>query len=68
MNDEVKLSEEEIFGITGYRVAAYQLRRLKEMGIPAYLRRCDNTVVVLRRDAIYPVSSQPKPEPKLNFA
>ncbi|MES2148633.1 MAG: DUF4224 domain-containing protein [Pseudomonadota bacterium] len=47
-NTGLVLSVDEIVMITHRVRAAEQLRDLKEMGIPATLRRHDNTVCVLR--------------------
>ena len=43
----IVLTDDEIYEITRYKLAAKQLRALKEMGIKA-TRRHDNTVCVLR--------------------
>lgn len=50
------LSDEEIYDITHYRRAHEQLRKLKEMGIPA-TRLHDNTVRVLRMHLIHPTTT-----------
>ena len=59
--EPITLTEEEIVAITGYHRAAYQLARLKEMGIPAH-RRPDNTVVVLRVYATTRPAAEAVPE------
>jgi hypothetical protein len=46
--DDLVLSYEEIYGITRYKRPKEQLRAFKELGIPAQLRKIDNTVCVLR--------------------
>ena len=50
------LSDEEIYDITHYRRAHEQLRKLKEMGIPA-TRLHDNTVRVLRMHLVHPAAN-----------
>jgi hypothetical protein len=45
--DEFALTEAEIKEMTGYSRPAFQIKCLKELGIPAR-RRPDNTVLVLR--------------------
>lgn len=65
----ITLSEDEVVTITGYHRPAFQLRRLKEMGIPAH-RRPDNTVVVLRVYATTRPAAETAPEkqePKLRL-
>ena len=60
------LSSQEIYDITHYRRPFEQLRKLKEMGIPA-TRLHDNTVRVLRMHLIHPTSvaaSAPAPQRK----
>jgi hypothetical protein len=42
------LSPEEICEITHYKVPKKQLAALQEMGIPAYLRKVNHTVCLLR--------------------
>jgi hypothetical protein len=46
--EELTLSSQEIYAITHYKLPKKQLAALREMGIPAQLRRIDNTVCVLR--------------------
>ena len=46
--EELTLSNEEIYAITHYKLPKKQLAALRSMGIPAQLRRIDNTVCVLR--------------------
>jgi hypothetical protein len=46
--DSLTLSNEEIYQITHYKLPKKQLAALEELGIPAKLRRIDNTVCVLR--------------------
>ena len=48
MDDDFTLSEREIYRITHYKLPKFQLTALRAMGIPATLRRIDNTVCVLR--------------------
>ncbi|QBP75366.1 DUF4224 domain-containing protein [Herbaspirillum huttiense] len=67
--EPITLTEQEVVAVTGYHRPAYQLARLKEMGIPAH-RRPDNTIMVLR---VY-VTTRPeaaaapeKQEPKLRL-
>jgi hypothetical protein len=43
------LTEEELKEITGYSRPAFQMKCLKNLGIPAR-RRPDNTLIVLRMD------------------
>jgi len=43
------LTEEEVKEITGYSRPAFQLKCLKNLGIPAR-RRPDNSLIVLRMD------------------
>lgn len=42
------LSSHEIYEITHYKLPKKQLAALAELGIPAKLRKIDNTVCVLR--------------------
>lgn len=46
--EELTLSSQEIFAITHYKLPKKQLAALAELGIPAKLRKIDNTVCVLR--------------------
>lgn len=48
------LSSQEIYAITHYKLPKKQLAALHEMGIPAQLRRIDNTVCVLRAHVKFP--------------
>lgn len=45
---DLVLSPEEIYAITHYKLPRKQLAALAAMGIPAQLRKIDNTVCVLR--------------------
>lgn len=62
---DLVLSPEEIYAITHYKLPKKQLAALREMGIPAQLRRIDNTVCVLRAHVTNPsmpeVPSTPGP-------
>jgi hypothetical protein len=51
---DLVLSREEIYAITHYKLPRKQLAALQEMGIPATLRRIDNTVCVLRAHVTNP--------------
>jgi hypothetical protein len=69
ISEPITLTEQEVVAVTGYQRPAYQLAKLKEMGIPAH-RRPDNTIMVLR---MY-VTTRPttaaapdQPEPKLRL-
>lgn len=46
--EPIELSYEEIAGLTHYKRPKEQLEALKDMGIPAQLRKADNSVCVLR--------------------
>jgi hypothetical protein len=46
--EDLILSTDEIYAITHYKLPKKQLAALRAMGIPAQLRRIDNTVCVLR--------------------
>jgi hypothetical protein len=46
--EELTLSSDEIYAITHYKLPKKQLAALQALGIPAQLRRIDNTVCVLR--------------------
>jgi hypothetical protein len=48
MMDDLTLSNDEIYQITHYKLPKKQLAALRELGIPAQLRKIDNTVCVLR--------------------
>lgn len=65
MSDLV-LSEQEIEELTHYRRPAEQLRKLKELGIPANRLR-DNTVRVLRMHLIHPAAIAANDAPKLKL-
>jgi hypothetical protein len=51
---DLVLSPEEIYAITHYKLPKKQLAALQEMGIPAYLRKVDHTVCVLRAHVTNP--------------
>ncbi len=53
-SSDLVLSPEEIYAITHYKLPKKQLAALQEMGIPATLRRIDNTVCVLRAHVTSP--------------
>lgn len=57
------LDTEEVVDLTHYRRAAEQLRKLKEMGVPATRLR-DNTVRVLRMHLIHPTAAPVAPAPQ----
>jgi hypothetical protein len=52
-NQDLTLSPAELKSVTGYAKPIFQLRVLKELGIPAR-RRPDNTVLVLRMHMLHP--------------
>lgn len=58
--EDLTLSSQEIYAITHYKLPKKQLAALRELGIPAQLRRIDNTVCVLRAHVKNP-SSAPTP-------
>lgn len=58
------LTDEEIKEMTGYSRPAFQLRTLKELGIPAR-RRPDNSLLVMRMHCLTPVALQAVSGPKL---
>lgn len=60
---DLALTEEEIIELTHYRRAAEQLRKLKEMGVPATRLR-DNTVRVLRMHLVHPAAILAAPAPQ----
>jgi hypothetical protein len=64
---DLSLTEEEIFELTHYRRAAEQLRKLKEMGVPATRLR-DNTVRVLRMHLVHPAAMPAAPAPQRKSA
>ncbi len=60
---DLALTEDEIIELTHYRRAAEQLRKLKEMGVPATRLR-DNTVRVLRMHLMHPAAMPTPPAPQ----
>jgi hypothetical protein len=58
--DDLILSSQEIYAITHYKLPKKQLAALRDLGIPAQLRRIDNTVCVLRAHVKNP-SGMPPP-------
>jgi hypothetical protein len=46
--EDLTLSSDEIYAITHYKLPKKQLAALQALGIPAQLRKIDNTVCVLR--------------------
>lgn len=56
--DSPVLSDDEIYQITHYRRPKEQLQALKELGIPARIRKIDNTVCVLRAYIANPTANQ----------
>lgn len=60
---DLVLSPEEIYAITHYKVPKKQLAALQEMGIPAYLRKVDHTVCVLRAHVTNPSAPAAAPGP-----
>ena len=46
--EDLILSRDEIYAITHYKLPKKQLAALQALGIPAQLRKIDNTVCVLR--------------------
>lgn len=50
---DLTLSPAELKSVTGYAKPIFQLRVLRELGIPAR-RRSDNTVLVLRMHMLHP--------------
>lgn len=52
--EDLTLSTDEIYAITHYKLPRKQLAALVELGIPAKLRKIDNTVCVLRAHARNP--------------
>jgi hypothetical protein len=51
---DLVLSPEEIYEITHYKLPRKQMDALGAMGIPAQLRKIDNTVCVLRAHVMSP--------------
>lgn len=64
---ELSLTDEEVFELTHYRRAHEQLRKLKEMGVPATRLR-DNTVRVLRMHLVHPATMPTAPAPQRKSA
>jgi hypothetical protein len=60
---DLALTEDEIVELTHYRRPAEQLRKLKEMGVPATRLR-DNTVRVLRMHLVHPTAMPAAPAPQ----
>lgn len=64
-SSDLVLSPEEIYAITHYKLPKKQLAALREMDIPATLRRIDNTVCVRRAHVMNPgglaVPDAPRP-------
>ena len=54
---DLMLSPEEIYAITCYKRSKAQLAALQATGIPAYLRKVDHTVCVLRAYVTHPSSA-----------
>jgi len=61
--EDLILSSDEIYAITHYKLPKKQLAALQALGIPAQLRRIDNTVCVLRAYVKNPGSTQPPAAP-----
>lgn len=63
----LELTYEEIHGLTHYKRPKEQLEALKDLGIPAKLRKADNTVCVLRMHVTVPTAPglAANDEPKL---
>jgi len=61
--DELILSSQEIFAITHYKLPKKQLEALRSLGIPAQLRKIDNTVCVLRAYVKNPAAVSPTAAP-----
>lgn len=59
--EDLTLSSQEIYAITHYKLPKKQLAALQELGIPAKLRKIDNTVCVLRAHVKYPGGGAPAP-------
>jgi len=64
---DLSLTDEEIYELTHYRRAHEQLRKLKEMGVPATRLR-DNTVRVLRMHLVHPATMPAAPAPQRKSA
>ena len=68
MMEELTLSSQEIYAITHYKLPKKQLAALTELGIPARLRKIDNTVCVLRAHVKNPggapTPTTPRPQRK----
>ncbi|WP_208280150.1 DUF4224 domain-containing protein [Massilia oculi] len=56
--EDLILSSDEIYAITHYKLPKKQLAALQALGIPAQLRRIDNTVCVLRAYVKNPAGTQ----------
>jgi hypothetical protein len=65
-SQKITLSHDEIRELTGYVRPVFQMRILKDLGIPAR-RRPDNSVLVLRMHCWHPLAQPQKPNdaPKL---
>lgn len=64
----IVLTREEIQGLTHYKRPKEQLEALRDLGIPAKLRKADNTVCVLRMHVTVPTAAlivAANDEPKL---
>lgn len=59
--EDLTLSSQEIYAITHYKLPKKQLAALRELGIPAQLRRIDNTVCVLRAHVKNPAGAPAAP-------
>jgi len=69
--DDLILSSQEIYAITHYKLPKKQLAALQALGIPAQLRKIDNTVCVLRayvRNPGGPAAAANTPGPKRKSA
>jgi hypothetical protein len=61
--EDLILSIDEIYAITHYKLPKKQLAALQALGIPAQLRRIDNTVCVLRAYVKNPGGAYPPAAP-----
>jgi len=61
--EELTLSSQEIYAITHYKMPRKQLAALRDLGIPAQLRKIDNTVCVLRAHVKNPSTVSPGTAP-----
>lgn len=59
--ENLTLSSQEIYDITHYKLPRKQLAALQALGIPAQLRKIDNTVCVLRAYVKNPAAAAPSP-------